>query len=46
MTPVRGAQPYVGAGGGIYFNYGFTLLWIADTIWWWAAPQRRAGRPG
>jgi len=22
-------------GGGLYFNYVFTILWIADTVWWW-----------
>jgi hypothetical protein len=22
-------------GGGIYFNYAFALLWVADVLWWW-----------
>lgn len=22
-------------GGGLYFNYAFTLLWIVDTVAWW-----------
>ncbi|HMF19219.1 MAG TPA: hypothetical protein VKE98_18560 [Gemmataceae bacterium] len=22
-------------GGGLYLNYAFTLLWIADVIFWW-----------
>jgi hypothetical protein len=22
-------------GGGIYFNYGYTLIWVADVAWWW-----------
>ena len=22
-------------GGGLYFNYVFTILWIAQAIWWW-----------
>jgi hypothetical protein len=22
-------------GGGLYFNYFLTLLWIADVLWWW-----------
>jgi hypothetical protein len=22
-------------GGGLYFNYAFTLIWIADVFWWW-----------
>ena len=24
-------------GGGLYFNYAFTILWIADAVWWWRA---------
>lgn len=32
-------------GGGLYFNYLFTLAWAADVAWWWAkgidAPDRR-----
>ena len=24
-------------GGGLYFNYLFTLIWIADVLWWWHA---------
>src|SRR5262245_37630085 len=24
-----------GWGGGLYFNYVFTIIWIADAIWWW-----------
>jgi hypothetical protein len=22
-------------GGGLYFNYAFTIVWIADALWWW-----------
>jgi hypothetical protein len=22
-------------GGGLYFNYVFTAIWIADVSWWW-----------
>ena len=22
-------------GGGLYVNYAFTLVWLADVIWWW-----------
>lgn len=25
-------------GGGMYFNYVFTVLWVADAAWWWASP--------
>jgi hypothetical protein len=24
-------------GGGLYFNYLFTVIWIADVFWWWRA---------
>ena len=24
-------------GGGLYLNYVFTLVWVADAAWWWAA---------
>ncbi|MCZ6793274.1 MAG: hypothetical protein O7J95_06635 [Planctomycetota bacterium] len=27
-------------GGGLYFNYAFTLGWALDTLWWWLAPER------
>jgi hypothetical protein len=32
-------------GGGIYFNYLFTLVWVADAAYWWARPSSRAARP-
>lgn len=31
-------------GGGIYFNYLFLLIWLADAIWWWIAPAGYANR--
>lgn len=31
-------------GGGLLFNYLFTLLWLADVLWWWLAPERFARR--
>jgi hypothetical protein len=31
-------------GEGIYFSYLFTLLWVADVIWWWLAPASYVGR--
>ena len=27
-------------GGGLYANYAFTLLWVADAIWWWCGLER------
>ena len=24
-------------GGGLWFNYAFTALWIGESVWWWAA---------
>jgi hypothetical protein len=32
-------------GGGLYVNYAFYLVWIADAAWWWVAPARYARRP-
>jgi hypothetical protein len=26
-------------GEGIYVSYFFTVLWTADVVWWWSAPQ-------
>src|ERR1035438_9442710 len=32
-------------GGGLYVNYAFTLIWLADVCWWWADPPRYLARP-
>jgi hypothetical protein len=32
-------------GGGIFFNYAFTILWLADVIWWWSDPEGYRRRP-
>ena len=32
-------------GGGLYFNYAFTILWLADVARWWCAPASRRKRP-
>ena len=32
-------------GGGLYFNYAFLALWIADAIWWWVNPTSYLRRP-
>lgn len=34
-----------GWSGGIYVNYLFLTLWLADVLWWWIAPAVRAARP-
>ena len=31
-------------GGGIWFNYAFTTLWIGEAAWWWMAPASYTGR--
>lgn len=31
-------------GGGLYINYLFALVWMADAAWWWIAPYSRAAR--
>ena len=33
-----------GWGEGIYLSYLFTLLWAADTVWWWLLPSAYAVR--
>ena len=30
--------------GGIYVNYVFLALWLADVCWWWLAPAAHASR--
>ena len=32
-------------GGGIYANYVFTLVWLADVIWWWSGAISYQARP-
>lgn len=32
-------------GEGIYFSYGFVLMWLADACWWCLAPVSYVRRP-
>ena len=32
------------AGWGLYLNYALVVLWLADALWWWAAPAAYARR--
>jgi len=32
-------------GGGLYLNYLFTLIWLADTVWWWRGLAAYRERP-
>ena len=32
-------------GGGIYFNYVFTVVWMMDVIWWWRGLALYRKRP-
>ena len=32
-------------GGGLYFNYVFTAVWIFDVIWLWRSADSYSGRP-
>ncbi len=43
---VRQAADRFGWGwqGGIYVNYVFLALWLADVCWWWLAPASHASR--
>ncbi len=42
----RQTEAFVGwsFGGGVYFNYLFTALWVADVVWWWWSPASHAAR--
>jgi len=31
--------------GGIFVNYVFLALWLADVCWWWADPGSHLSRP-
>ncbi len=33
-----------GSGAGIAVNYLFTVVWLADVIWWWVNPTGYANR--
>jgi hypothetical protein len=43
---VRQAADRFGWGwrGGIYANYVFLAVWLADVSWWWLAPGSHASR--
>jgi hypothetical protein len=32
-------------GGGIWVNYAFTVVWLAEAVWWWTAPSHYLSRP-
>ncbi len=32
-------------GGGLYVNYLFLAIWVADAGWWWLFPRAFDGRP-
>lgn len=48
VATARQTQDLTGfdSGSGIYVNYVFLLIWIADAVWWWQAPAHYAARPG
>ena len=31
-------------GGGLWFNYAFTLIWVSEAVWWQALPESYARR--
>jgi hypothetical protein len=31
-------------GGGLYANYAFAAVWLADVIWWWISPSSYLAR--
>ena len=32
-------------GGGLYFNYAFTAIWVGDTLWMWLGLDGYRNRP-
>jgi hypothetical protein len=32
-------------GEGLYVNYAFVALWLADAAWWWTSPRSYQARP-
>jgi hypothetical protein len=32
-------------GGGLYANYAFALVWLADVCWWWLRRESYVARP-
>jgi peptide-methionine (S)-S-oxide reductase len=32
-------------GGGVYVNYAFTVVWLADVFWWWRGVELYEARP-
>jgi hypothetical protein len=34
-----------GFGPGLFVSYAFTLLWLADALWWWIDRPRYDARP-
>jgi len=32
-------------GAGVYVNYAFLAVWIADVLWWWLSPASYGSRP-
>ena len=35
----------VASGAGLWINYVFTVVWIADALWWWIDPPGYRLRP-
>jgi len=31
-------------GEGVFFNYAFLVVWLADAAWWWLAPSSHEAR--
>ena len=32
-------------GEGVFFNYAFLVVWLADCVWWWLRPSSYEARP-
>ena len=40
-----GALVGVFRGEGVFFNYAFLVVWLADVAWWWLRPSSYETRP-
>lgn len=34
------------SGSGLYVNYAFLAIWLADAAWWWSSPAARGRTAG
>jgi hypothetical protein len=45
VAAFRHVEEVSGFGQGIFFSYAFTLIWLADAVWWWIDRRAYESRP-